>query len=257
MSTTLTSWATPPKKLILSENDVHVWIASLDDSGIPAQDFAQILSEGERRKADRFVFERDKDRFVTRRGVLRTIIGRYYLAIQPYRLKFHYGVRGKPHLAECSGDDTLRYNQADSNGLALYAFSKNRDVGIDVEFMQHLTDAQQIVDGSFSEYEKAAYNTLLEREKHEAFFNCWTRKEAFIKAIGEGLYFPLDQFDVSIAPGESARLLRVAGQPEVAFKWSLTAFTPEAGYKAALAVKSKNCNFFYWRFYNRDYVIRN
>jgi 4'-phosphopantetheinyl transferase len=236
---------------------VHVWIASLDDSVIPVKEFAQILSEKERRKADRFLFERDKSRFIIRHGILRTIIGRYYLAIQPCQLKFRYGVRGKPHLAECSGGNTLRYNRTDSNGLALYAFSKNRNIGIDVEFMRHLADAQLIVDGSFSEYEKTAYKSLPERVKHEAFFNCWTRKEAFIKAIGEGLNFPLDQFDVTITPGEPVRLLRVAGQLEEASKWTLTAFTPEADYKAALAVKSNNCNIFYWRFYNNGYDIRN
>jgi 4'-phosphopantetheinyl transferase len=146
------------------------------------------------------------------------------------------------------GGDAFEFNQADSRELALYAFTNGLDVGVDIEYMRPIPDAQQIVDGSFSKQEKADFNALSDRKKQEAFFNCWTRKEAYIKAIGEGLYFPLDQFAVSLSPGEPCRLLHVAGQPEEASRWSLKSFTPEINYKAALAVRCNDCNISYWRF---------
>jgi len=248
MNTIFPSWLQPPDNLILDKNDVHVWIASLDNLVISTQEFANVLSKDELRKADRFVFERDKSRFINGRGILRTIIGNYYLSIQPHQLKFHYGFHGKPYLAECSGSKTLRYNRSDSNGLALYAFSKNLDVGIDFEHMRELDDAKQIVDGSFSEYEKAVYSALPAREKFEAFFKCWTRKEAFIKAVGEGLYYPLDQFDVSFSPSEPPRILSIGGNRAEASEWTLIDFKPRPGYSAALAFKGLPGELIFFKF---------
>ena len=242
------SWRLPLDKITLSKGDVHVWIAGVDNPVIPVQDFGRILSDEEHKKGERFCFDQDKKRYIVCRGVLRTIIGKYYLDIEPGRLEFWYGPRGKPFLADKFGDGTLQFNQSDSNGLALYAFTKGHEIGIDLECIRIIPDARQIVAGSFSELEKTAFNALPESEKQEAFFNCWTRKEAFIKAIGEGLYYPLDQFDVSLSPGEFSRLLRVAGKPGEASRWSLKSFTPVIEYKAALAVRCNDYNVIYWRF---------
>lgn len=248
MSTSVHSWLSPPDKLILSKNDVHVWRAALDNPSLPVQEFFQVLSDDERRKAERFCFDRDKKRFIVGRGVLRTIIGKYYLSIESSRLEFAYGSLGKPFLAKNFGDDRLRFNQADSHELALYAFTKDCEVGIDVEYMRYIPDAQQIIDSSCSEYEKGAFNELPEREKQEAFFNCWTRKEAYIKAIGKGLYYPLDQFSVSLGPGEPVRLLDVKGDPGEACRWSLEALIPAPGYVAALAVEEHDWSLSCWQF---------
>jgi 4'-phosphopantetheinyl transferase len=241
------AWLPPADIPALSKNDVHIWIAGLDYAANSMQEFRVLLSDDERRNAERFHFARDRKRFIVGRGLLRTIIGKFYLGIEPNLLEFCSGSRGKPYLAS-KMDGGLRFNQADSQELALYAFTRDHEIGVDIEYMRHLDDAPQVVDGSFSKAERAAFNALLDREKEDAFFNCWTRKEAFIKAIGEGLYFPLDQFDVSLAPGEPSQLLRVVGQPEEASRWSLMSFTPAVNFKAALAVRCIDCNVKFWRF---------
>ena len=247
MKTAGESWLPPLGKLSLSDNDVHVWIAAVDTSSNCVREFMKLLSGDETRRAESYYFERDRRRFVIGRGLLRRILGRYYLDIEPRRLEFRKGPRGKPYLAESFDNSKIRFNLTASQGLAVFAFAKDHEVGIDVEYMRYMADAQQIVEGSFSKAEAAAFNELLDQEKQEAFFSCWTRKEAFVKAIGEGLYFPLDQFDVSLRPGEPARVLRVAGKPKEAVQWYLKSFRPEKGYKAALAVKCTDCKVTFWR----------
>lgn len=251
MNTPAHSWLSPPDKLTLSDNDVHVWRAALDQPNPWEQQLAQTLSEDEFMKAKRFCFDRDRRHFIVGRGVLRTIIG-LYLNMEPSRLQFCHGSRGKPYLAESFGDHPLRFNQSDSRGLALYVFTRRREVGVDIEYMRIVSDAKQIVAGSFSSRENAAFQALPERQKQAAFFNCWTRKEAYIKAIGEGLYYSLDQFDVSLAPGEPARLLRVNGDPKEASRWSLQALFPAPGYVAALAVEQHDWYLRCWQFPESD-----
>jgi 4'-phosphopantetheinyl transferase len=209
----------------------------------------RILGSDERRQAGRFHFDLDKKRFVVGRGILRILIGNYYLGVEPSRLEFSCGPRGKPYLARRFGDGTFQFNRSDSHMLAIYAFAKGHEVGVDIEHVRTVAvNTREIADGFFSEREKATLRRLPDRDKEEGFFNCWTRKEAYLKAIGEGLYVPLDQFDVSLTPGEKARLLRIAGRPQEASRWSLKAFVPETGYKAVLAVRSHDCNFIYRRF---------
>ena len=194
---------------------------------------AQCLIEDERIRAERFNFRRDRKRFIVGRGVLRMILGRY-LHIEPNRVQFSYGPHGKPYLAD--GDGALQFNLARSHELALYAFTRGREIGVDIEYFRALTDAEQIADSFFSPRENAILQALPASQRQQAFYNCWTRKEAYIKAIGKGLAQPLDQFDVSLAPGESTRLLKVEGSPEEGSRWSLYSLTPVAGYVAAVAV---------------------
>ena len=183
MFNTYHSWPFASEKISFSRNDIHIWCAALDSSSFSMHKFEKMLSTEERTKADRFHLARDRKSFIVGRGVLRNIIGNDYLDTDPEQLKFYHGLRGKAYLAEGIGDGKPQFNKADSRGLALYAFSMEHDVGIDIEYMRDMADAQQIVDGSFSEAEKEAFGALLERQKQEAFFNCWTRKEAYIKAI--------------------------------------------------------------------------
>jgi len=254
MNTSAHYWRRPSDRLSLAGNDVHVWIAALDQPAAAIEQLAEILSDGEERIAERFCFDRDKRRYIAARGLLRSIVAKYYLGVEPGRLEFSYGSHGKPCLSRKLGGGTLCFNQSDSNGLALYAFAQDHEVGVDIEYMRTMTDAKDIVDGCFSEHEKRAFDSVADEDKTEAFFNCWTRKEAFIKAIGLGLHFPLDRFDVSFVPGEPARLLRLAGWPEEVCRcrWTLMGFTPKNGYKGALAIKSTECKVSYWRFPGLD-----
>ena len=131
----------------------------------------------------------------------------------------------------------LRFNLSHSQGLALYAVTRGREIGVDLECIRPISDAEQIAERFFSAHENAVFRTIPAHEKPKAFFNCWTRKEAYLKALGDGLARPLDEFDVSLAPGEPAKLLRIEGAPQEASRWSLNRLEPGSGYVAALAVE--------------------
>ena len=240
-------WSPPPSTLELSNQDVHVWLTKLNSLTTQVQQMAQCLSENELTRAGRFHFKQDKMRFIVCRSVLRMILGRY-LHIEPNRVQFSYGPHGKPYLEETVGDGTLRFNLGHSNDIALCAFTRCREIGVDIEYIRDLPDADQIAYRFFSADEIATLNSLPVSQRPQAFFNCWTRKEAYIKAIGKGLSQPLDQFEVSLAPGAPASLLSVRGAPEEASRWSLKALTPASGYAAALAVEGHNWRPAFWQF---------
>jgi 4'-phosphopantetheinyl transferase len=156
-------------------------------------------------------------------------------------------LHGKPYLAAKFNPGDLRFNLAHSNELAVYAFALGREIGIDVEHVHALPDAEQIAARFFSAQENVVLRMLPEGQRLEAFFNCWTRKEAYIKAIGEGLSHPLDQFQVSLSPEEPTRLLNVEGSPEEVTRWSIAPWVPAAGYVAALVVEGSGCHLECWQ----------
>jgi len=134
-----------------------------------------------------------------------------------------------------------------SDGLALYAFTRDREIGVDIEHIRDISEMEQIAEQFFSARENAVFRTLPKSKKKEAFFNCWTRKEAFIKAIGEGLSWPLDSFDVSLIPGEPARLLKIEGDSKAASRWSIQDLKPAFGFAAAFAVKGRSGRVHCWQ----------
>ncbi|HEY7414459.1 MAG TPA: 4'-phosphopantetheinyl transferase superfamily protein [Ktedonobacteraceae bacterium] len=236
----------PPEGRPVWDAEVHVWLAELEQPARTVQQLASVLSEDESLRARRFYFERDRRRFIVARGVLRRILG-WYLDLPPALLQFTYGPRGKPSLLAASGGERLRFNVSHSHELALYAVTRDRELGVDIEFMRPLDDAENIARHFFSASEQATLRSLPASLKHQAFYNCWTRKEAYIKATGEGLSQPLDEFDVSLAPGEPAKLLSVVGKPDEVRRWSFEALQPPAGYAAALAVEGAGWNIACWR----------
>ena len=244
-------WHLPPPDLALSRDDVHVWRASLKQPPERGRQLAQTLSCDEMMRAERFRFERDRRRFVVGRGVLRTILGRY-LGVEPGQMQFRYDPRGKPHLAEAVGGCGLQFNLAHSHELALYAFTRDREIGVDLEYVRPMPDAEEIAARFFSTRENAVFRVLPKSQKLEAFYNCWTRKEAYLKAIGDGLARPLDQFDVSLAPGDPAMLLHVEGDPLETARWSLQALTPAVGYVAAVAVEGRGWRLACWQWLEWD-----
>jgi len=226
-------WLPVPAKLTLPADTLHVWRASLDEAGEGLGVLAQLLSPEEQLRASRFHFQRDRDRFIAARGILRVILGRY-VAAPPNQLTISPGPRGKPFLAGTEGR-SLRFNLSHSQGLALYAFVLDRNVGIDVEALRTLPDAEQIAERFFSPSERTEIRSLPQDQMQHAFFFCWTQKEAFIKAVGDGLSLALDRFDVSVCPHEPARLLRFDGDPESASHWMMQSLNPAPGYLGALA----------------------
>jgi 4'-phosphopantetheinyl transferase len=246
------SWDMPPATLSLSINEVHVWRVSLAQSALVLPTLEALLSPGELQRARRFHFERDQRRYIVSQGHLRLLLGQY-LKREPRQIEFCQGTRGKPALAASSltpdapGD--LRFNLSHSHELALYAFAWNREVGIDVEHIRPVADRDQIVRRFFAPQEQAVFFALPDDQRTEAFFQCWTRKEAFIKAIGEGLYHPLDHFVVAFVPGEPARLLDVTGHPEETGRWSVQALAPAPDYAAALFVDGQDWRLRCWHMY--------
>jgi 4'-phosphopantetheinyl transferase len=238
-------WRDPPIDLALTSDEVHVWQASLEQPAERVRQLSGVLAEDERRRADHLHRERDRRRFIAGRGILRAILGRY-LATEPCQVVLSYGPQGKPFLMQRDRDDDLRFNVAHSQDLALYAFALGRGIGVDLERIHPMSDADQLAASFFSLGENSAYQSLPSDEREEAFFRCWTRKEAYLKALGEGLTRPLGGFDVSLLPGEPAQLLRVKGHPGETDRWSLKTLRPASGFMAALAVEGRGWRLLRW-----------
>jgi 4'-phosphopantetheinyl transferase len=221
----------------LTYDAVHVWQAWLDAPEPHVRVLAHALSPDECVRAESYHFERDRRRFTVCRGLLRTILGRY-LAQPADRLRFEYGTRGKPALARSEHDGALRFNVSHSGGCALFAVTRGREVGVDLEQVRPLAGPERIAERFFSVPERVALRELPAHGRLEAFFTCWTRKEAYVKGRGEGLAHPLDAFAVSVRPDQPA-VLRAAegGDVEELSRWSLSALPQPPGYVAALAAE--------------------
>lgn len=231
-------WGVPPREVILGANEVHVWRASVDEFLPQLNGFFLTLAAEEQTRAARFQFQRDREHFIVAHGLLREILCTY-LSRSPQCLAFWYRSHGKPALARESGEDTIFFNMAHSYGVVIYAVARAREVGIDLEFIRRGLEVEQIADRFFSPGEVAALRALPTEFRENAFFTCWARKEAYIKARGGGLSLPLDQFQVSLNPGEPAALL-TAETPGEARRWSLQDLPPVPGYATALAVEGRS-----------------
>ncbi|MBA2394851.1 MAG: 4'-phosphopantetheinyl transferase superfamily protein [Ktedonobacteraceae bacterium] len=240
------AWKIPPPDLVLAKDDVHLWSLDLDQSIEKAQALTHILSPDEIQRAEHFHFEKDRRQFIVGRAWLRMLLGNY-IHTKPEDVRLCYGKYGKPQVAEMAPGDVLHFNLSHSQGMALYAFTLNRAIGVDVEHIQHLQEEGQIVAYFFSHEEKAVFCKLPADMQHLMFFKSWTQKEAYLKAIGEGLSRSLDSITVSLTPGEPAQLLRVKGEPEEHLRWNLQTFKPAPDYMAALAVEGQNWNLACWQ----------
>jgi 4'-phosphopantetheinyl transferase len=245
MSSTPAAWPSPPARPSLKGAEVHVWLAKLDQSPETLQALHHLLSPDEIERAERFHFRKHREHFTVARGVLRTILGGY-LRVEPSQLRFAYNAYGKPALAGTQDQSTLRFNLSHSHELALYAFTLRREIGLDLEYRRDDFASERIAEQFFSAREVEMLRALPPRLRTEGFFNCWTRKEAYIKAVGIGLSLPLDQFDVSLSPFEPAALLRTGDDEMDAARWSLRELTPAEGYAAALAVEGHDWQLKCW-----------
>lgn len=230
------SWTQAPSHPVLSDNEVHVWRASLDG---PTADYVQLLSTDEQTKAQRFLFEREQRRYIAARGILRIILGRY-LNSPPEKLQFEYRQHGKPILVFHELQQKLCFNLSHSEEMVLYAVTLDRQVGIDIEYIQTTLDVGKLAEQFFSPSERAELDALPSNKKLESFFSGWTRKEAYLKARGDGMAFPLDQFTVSMDCEKPAKLLEVKDGPQELSRWSLHALTPAPGYIGTLAVEGND-----------------
>lgn len=195
-----------------------------------------ILSAHERARANRFALDLARRRYVLARARLRRLLGDR-LNVRPQDLRLVTGRHGKPALGGRHAAAGLEFNLSHSEDIVVYAFSWSGEVGVDIEAVRPLRSADEIASLMFSSRENAAYRAVDRRHRLHAFFNCWTRKEAFVKALGSGFHHPLKRFDVSLAPGEPARILRVGGTPGDECGWRVREFAPAPGWVGAVVAR--------------------
>jgi 4'-phosphopantetheinyl transferase len=230
-------WAPGPARPELPDGEVHVWRATLARAPQELERLAAVLDDEERSRAGRFRFPVHRDRFVAGRGIQRLLLGRY-LGQPPAALRYRHAEHGKPALDGPAGDGGLRFNVSNADDGLLVAVARGRELGVDLERLRPMPDGLDIARRFFSEPENEAFAAIPEEQRDLAFFTCWTRKEAFIKAVGEGLSMPLACFDVTLAPGEPARLLATRDSATAqAARWTLRELDPGPGWLAALAVE--------------------
>lgn len=233
----------------LSSGEVHLWLVRLEGEGKWKKALAGILSPEERERASRFRYGRDKDAFVIHHGALRRILS-LYTPGKPERHTFGHGRWGKPRLETPGGGDPPAFNISRSGLLGVVALSRGRRIGVDVELVRPFPDAALIARRFFSKREATALEEIPAPLRLRAFYDCWTRKEAFVKATGKGLSLLLDSFSVSCAPGEPAAILDAEVESAPLSEWSMSepALPAFPGYAGALVVEGGG-----WRLCTRDF----
>lgn len=246
-------WPLPPASYPLSDNDVHVWRADLDVPSWRVAALARTLSPDERARAERLRSLVDRARAIVARGVLRALLARY-LHRDPSTLTFQYNAFGKPALPDEPGMGAIRFNVSHADGLALYALARSRAVGVDIERVRAEMAAERIAERFFSPREVATLRGLDPALQGTAFFACWTRKEAYMKARGVGISVGLDRFDVSLAPHDPPAILATREAGETSARWSLHHLAPAPGYIGAVAVAGAGCGCTRWRWQEQGEV---
>jgi 4'-phosphopantetheinyl transferase len=216
----------------LAGRDIHVWAVQLFAPDNVVERCFVILSPDEKARAERFVFGHHRRAYVLSRCILRALLGRY-ISLPATDIQFSYGSKGKPHLLELNS--RVRFNCSHSAGMVLYAITRHRDLGIDIEKIRPLQDMEEIAQRFFCPEEVRELWSFMPPEREAAFFRCWSRKEAYVKAVGDGLSIPLDTFCVTLAPGDSAGFVYFGNDRELAREWTLHDITTMDGYAAAIA----------------------
>jgi surfactin synthase thioesterase subunit/phosphopantetheinyl transferase len=232
-------WHAASSRPPLADNTVHVWQAPLDGDEELLRRCASTLSPEELARAERFHFRIDRQRWVVGRGILRRMLADY-LDLRPADVRLCYNSLGKPALTGESDRGGVKFNVSHSGELLFFAIAKGREVGVDVERLRTLTDWRELAGRYFAPTEVAALDRLPAPERERAFFRCWTRKEAYIKAHGLGMTLPLDRFAVTLAPGEPARLVNTDHDAAQLGRWTLRDVSPAGNYAAALAVEGSD-----------------
>lgn len=232
----------------LAADEVHLWRVKLEAAAReePANEpWSALLSADEQARAMRFHFARHRQYFTATRAILRRVLAAY-LETDAKALSFAYGPKNKPALGAEHAESALAFNVSHSGDMALFAFTRSRLLGVDVELIRCDFDTAAIARRFFSAAEQSQLAELDPEQRHEAFFRCWTRKEAYIKAIGEGLSLPLDQFDVSLKPDDHNALLATRPNQLEAKRWSLRDVAAGPGYVAALCVSGTDWKIIDW-----------
>jgi len=227
-----------PGNAVLKPGEIHVWTMSLDLAAPVVDQQLSHLSTDETARAARFAFARDRNRFIVGRSCLRSLLA-LYLNVAPRATRICYNEYGKPFVPATSNRREITFNLAHSGGMAIYGFTLQRKIGIDVEEVRTGLQINDLAERFFSPWEAACLRNIDPAFRTKAFFDCWTRKEAFVKALGMGLSLDLAQFDVSFREGDRPAVLRTEWDPAEAWRWSLVAFKVGNRHAAALAVEGR------------------
>ncbi len=225
----MNSWPQPPTELPALQDNIHVWAVRLDDASVDLDHARAVISLDERARAACFKFDRDRRRYLVAHAALHEILSRY-LPIAPLGLSFDTGANGKPRLSQALAPSGIEFNLSHSNEMALLAVCYKREVGVDIEYVKEQFAFQEVAERFFTPREVAAMRGLPSHLQRQAFFKCWTSKEAFLKAKGTGLSGALDEVEIVIIADEQVRITtNVPG-------WLLAELAPIDGHEAALVV---------------------
>ena len=227
----------------LGPNEVHCW--RFDSTDFAAEELASVLSEDERRHAERFRIATLRSRYITGRGTLRLLLGRY-LKSDPASFTLAYQAHGKPELGPSWRTAGLEFNVSHSHDLALYAFTRGHAIGVDVEHIRPMPNVEGLLERFFSPEEVRQWRQAPAERQLRVFFQGWTRKEAWLKAVGSGLSFPLSDF--CVAMDGPARIISVRGDRAEGAAWWLEGFEPCEGYVAAAALRGPVTQLRTWQF---------
>jgi 4'-phosphopantetheinyl transferase len=239
------TWGPAPAALLPPQRgEIHLWLVHQGDGTRGERAVREgILDPEEIARMRRYIQEKHRERFAARRTALRSILGRY-LDVAPGGVRFHYAPRGKPALEPRAHPLDLEFNVSDSEDLALIGIARGRRIGVDIERVRPVKEMAAIAESHFAAEEREVFRSLSDATgtgpsaRVLGFYNAWTRKEAWLKARGDGLWAPLDGFAVTLAPGESPRLIDVRGEPGESARWSFLALEAAAGFLASVAVEA-------------------
>jgi 4'-phosphopantetheinyl transferase len=242
-----TYWSPTTNRISIPADLIHIWLIRLSHMDDPSTLDKDMLSDKELESFRKFHFERDRRRYLISHCALRIILARY-LGFAPSQVQYQYSAKGKPSLIEPS---KVYFNLAHSHEIAMVAVAAHEEIGVDVELIRPIEDIDHLARTCFSPREYLEFSQTSPSASQRAFFNGWTRKEAYIKAVGEGLSYPLDQFDVSMLPWESPILTSIAGHPDDVDQWTLHDIPLGEEYAASVALKAQHVNVRFLSFFER------
>ena len=239
------TWQRPPERVQLSPDCIDIWRVALDRATARLEEYRAVLSGDELERCDKFKSQQRRREFIIGRGSLRTLIGQY-LALDPSSFEFAYSDHQKPYISTTAMGAPVTFNLTHSHDLVLIALTLERRVGIDIEYLRPDVEFRKLSRRFFSKQESQSLEAYDDACLPAAFFACWTRKEALLKAIGAGIAFGLRDFSVSVDPLDQEVDLRTHWDQAEAARWSILNLDLERDYAAAVAVNGSNCKLRYW-----------